>query len=180
MSRPPCCFGEDWLALRKWTVRQRGVGGWGGGLMVFCSLTWGKGGGAWIGAIQFPISSPIQNKVKILRHTQDSQKLTTFIKTISLWRRDNARNVRLYYPYWQYTDLFIFRFVSPLCLRSRLRLYKKVGILPICKVKSNVSSVRLFSLTKGLRFLYQQYMDLFIFRFVSEHCLRSTLRLFHC
>ena len=24
----------------------------------------------------------------------------------------NARNVRLYYPYWQYTDLFIFRFVS--------------------------------------------------------------------
>ena len=23
----------------------------------------------------------------------------------------NARNVRLYYPYWQYTDLFIFRFV---------------------------------------------------------------------
>ena len=29
----------------------------------------------------------------------------------------NARNVRLYYPYWQYTDLFIFRFVSlPLLL----------------------------------------------------------------
>ena len=31
-------------------------------------------------------------------------------------------NVRLYYPYWQYTDLFIFRFVSLLCLRSTLRL----------------------------------------------------------
>ena len=32
-----------------------------------------------------------------------------------LWRRANARNVRLYYLryylYWQYTDLFIFRFV---------------------------------------------------------------------
>ena len=28
---------------------------------------------------------------------------------------------RLYYPYWQYTDLFIFRFVSLLCLRSTLR-----------------------------------------------------------
>ena len=36
--------------------------------------------------------------------------------------RANARNVRLYYPYWQYTDLFIFRFVSLLCLRSTLRL----------------------------------------------------------
>ena len=24
---------------------------------------------------------------------------------------DTNRNVRLYYPYWQYTDLFIFRFV---------------------------------------------------------------------
>ena len=39
------------------------------------------------------------------------------------WRRANARNVRLYYPYWQYTDLFIFRFVSLLYLRSTLRLY---------------------------------------------------------
>ena len=33
-------------------------------------------------------------------------------------------NARLYYPYWRYTDLFIFRFVSLLCLRSTLRLYK--------------------------------------------------------
>ena len=41
---------------------------------------------------------------------------------VSLWRRANARNVRLYYPYWQYTDLFIFRFVYLLCLRSTLRL----------------------------------------------------------
>ena len=35
----------------------------------------------------------------------------------------NARNVRPYYPHWQYTDLFIFQFVSPLCLRSTLRLF---------------------------------------------------------
>ena len=28
-------------------------------------------------------------------------------KSVSLWRRANARNVRLYYPYWRYTDLFI-------------------------------------------------------------------------
>ena len=32
-----------------------------------------------------------------------------YIYIYSLWRRANARNVRLYYPYWQYTDLFIFR-----------------------------------------------------------------------
>ena len=47
--------------------------------------------------------------------------------SVSLWRRANARNVRLYYPYRQYTDLFIFRFifrfVSLLCLRSTLRLF---------------------------------------------------------
>ena len=33
-------------------------------------------------------------------------------ETVSLWRRANARNVRLYYPYWQYTDLCRFRFVK--------------------------------------------------------------------
>ena len=44
-----------------------------------------------------------------------------YLFSVSLWRRANARNVRLYYPYWQYTDLFIFRFVSLLCLRSTLR-----------------------------------------------------------
>ena len=32
----------------------------------------------------------------------------------SLWQRANARNVRLYYPYWQYTNLFIFWFVKPI------------------------------------------------------------------
>ena len=30
--------------------------------------------------------------------------------------------VLAFYPYWQYTDLFIVRFVSLLCLRSTLRL----------------------------------------------------------
>ena len=44
------------------------------------------------------------------------------LRTVSLWRRANARNVRPHYPYWQYTDLFVFRFVSLLCLRSTLRL----------------------------------------------------------
>ena len=35
-------------------------------------------------------------------------------------RRVNARNIRLHYPYLQNTNLVIFRFVSLLCLRSRL------------------------------------------------------------
>ena len=43
--------------------------------------------------------------------------------SVSLWWRANARNFRLYYPYWQYTDHFIFRFLSLLCLRSTLCLY---------------------------------------------------------
>ena len=33
-----------------------------------------------------------------------------YLFSVSLWRRANARNVRLYYLYWQYTNLFIFRF----------------------------------------------------------------------
>ena len=39
-------------------------------------------------------------------------KFTRFFKffSVSLWRRANARNVRLYSPYWHYTNLFIFPF----------------------------------------------------------------------
>ena len=47
---------------------------------------------------------------------------------LTLRRRANARNVRLHYPYWQYTDLFIFRFLYfdlYLCLPSTLRLFNK-------------------------------------------------------
>ena len=50
-------------------------------------------------------------------------------KKIFQKRRSYARNVKLYYPYWQYTDLFIFRSVSPLCLRSTLRLLKKYTLI---------------------------------------------------
>ena len=48
----------------------------------------------------------------------------TGLSTSLFLRNEGARNARnvLYYPYWQYTDLFIFRFVSLLCLRSTLRL----------------------------------------------------------
>ena len=54
--------------------------------------------------------------------TRQLRKQATVSKVlVFLWRRANDRNVRLYYPYWQYTDLFIFPFVSLLCLRSTLR-----------------------------------------------------------
>ena len=49
-----------------------------------------------------------------------NQRTALFLSYVSLWRRANARNVRLYYPYWQYTDHFIFIFLSLLCLRSKL------------------------------------------------------------
>ena len=45
---------------------------------------------------------------------------TTFY--VSLWRRAYAHNVRLRFLYRQYTNLFIFRFVSQHCLRSTLRV----------------------------------------------------------
>ena len=63
-----------------------------------------------------------------------------YLFSVSLWRRANARNVRPYYPYWRYTDLFIFRFVSLLCLRSTLppplekfyiRPCYKTGVTPV-------------------------------------------------
>ena len=44
----------------------------------------------------------------------NNEKAKEVSHPVPLWRRANARNVRLYYPYWQYTDLFIFRFVSHL------------------------------------------------------------------
>ena len=51
-------------------------------------------------------------------------KFTRFFQlfSVSLWRRANTWNVRLYYPYRHYTNFFIFRFVSLLCLRNTLRV----------------------------------------------------------
>ena len=88
-------------------------------------------------------------------------------RVVSLWRRANARNVRPYYPYWQYTDLFIFRFVSLLCLRSTLvSLWRR----------ANARNVRLYYP------YWLLYTDLFIFRFVSSKGLgrsRASPRLFN-
>ena len=54
-------------------------------------------------------------------------KFTRFLNLIyvSLGRRANVRNVRLYYPFWQYINIsiFQFRFVSLHCLRRTLGLF---------------------------------------------------------
>ena len=34
--------------------------------------------------------------------------LVFYFFSVSLWRRTNARSVRLFYSYWQYTDLFMY------------------------------------------------------------------------
>ena len=52
--------------------------------------------------------------------------------------RETIRNVRLYYPYRQYTDLFIFLFVSLLCLCSTLRLCL---LLLLCQVGSSTKTI---------------------------------------
>ena len=65
------------------------------------------------------------NGVGGARDTRKSKYKKGSIGPSSERNRANARNVRLYYyyPYRQYTDLIIFRFVSLLCPRSALRLF---------------------------------------------------------
>ena len=49
--------------------------------------------------------------------------LSSFIlRYKSIYKKVSVLTIRKT-PYWQYTDLFIFRFVSLLCLRSTLRLF---------------------------------------------------------
>ena len=45
---------------------------------------------------------------------------------VSLWRRAYARNVRLYYPYRKYTNLFIFRFQSHASITQKATKHVKV------------------------------------------------------
>ena len=60
---------------------------------------------------------------------------------ISLWRRANARNVRLYYLYWQYTDLFIFRFVSLYSAYAALYVYKDYILVKLRSPDYSVGTV---------------------------------------
>ena len=75
-----------------------------------------------------------------------------------------------------------FRWFNRAYIYIRFSKYEKVGVLPIRIVKSNVSSVGPSSernrKKKLLLFFFRQYTNLFIFRFVSLLCLRSTPRLY--
>ena len=83
----------------------------------------------------------------------------------------NARNVRLYYPYWQYTNFFLFRFCIS-TLPTLAQWITLVSLLFSLWGRANARNVRLY-------YPYWQYTNLFIFRFVSLLCLRRTLRLFN-
>ena len=51
----------------------------------------------------------------------------TALFPVYLWRRANDRNVKLHCPYRQYTNLFIFWFVSLLCPRGTLCLLEQTA-----------------------------------------------------
>ena len=53
--------------------------------------------------------------------------ISFYLFSVSLWRRANARNVRLYYPYWQYTDLFTNNYNRLVCCRYDFP-WRKVGV----------------------------------------------------
>ena len=55
--------------------------------------------------------------------------------------------VILCYPYWQYTDHFIFRFQSLLCLRSTLRLLRYSIISPLVLIFEISQLVRIYNNT---------------------------------
>ena len=85
---------------------------------------------------------------------------TTFY--VSLWRRAYAQNIRFYFLYRQYTNFLI---VS-ICI-STLPTQHTTFYVSLWR-RASPGNVRLY-------FLYRQYINLFIFQFVSQHCLRSTL-----
>ena len=85
---------------------------------------------------------------------------------VSLWRRANARNVRPYYPYWQYTDLFIFRFC--------------ISTLPTQHTTVLLISNLLSSLVLCWVFL-SSYFLITLFRFTGTVCRHDNSHfLFHC
>ena len=85
--------------------------------------------------------TPVLQELKWLPVDRNLVYRENHLFSVSLWRRANARNVRPYYPYWQYTDLFIFRFVSPLCLRSTLRLFRNINDLVIPKFQTSTGQI---------------------------------------
>ena len=87
-----------------------------------------------------------------------------------LWRRANAWNVRLYYPYWQYTDIFIFRFVVYLYLHApkEARLFTKTiyqtlpGVKQTRSIKSAPQRLNVLVFARVLKTLKNKSTLLFL------------------
>ena len=101
---------EPFTSLRRWTLHQP---------EPFTSLNPSPARGP------EPFTSLNPSWLWALYHSDEgpnlSQKLFTF-RTYE-WPKPH-----ILYTYWQYTNLFIFRFVSLLCLRSTLRLVTYISI----------------------------------------------------
>ena len=56
-------------------------------------------------------SGKIESEIALydIAYLNKLESVSLWQKPVALWRRANAQNVRLYYPYRQYTNLFIFR-----------------------------------------------------------------------
>ena len=89
-------------------------------------------------------------------------QVTKFYVSLSRRATQYALNVRLYFQYRPYTNIFIFRYVFQHCLHSTLHfmfLSDEGTTLKTSDFTFNIGS--------------KQYR--FIFRFVFQHCLHSTL-----
>ena len=100
-----------------------------------------------------------------------------YLFSVSLWRRANARNIRLCYPYWQYTVHFIFRFLSPDTqtgsLRRERNIIKLQYVGKYLNTKTYVFSftfwaaIRIFFLSRKESFYPQNFILNFVKQIVS-------------
>ena len=85
----------------------------------------------------------------------------TYDNYIQCWNQHHCTSIKSCLLY----KLFLYSRKIGIKLVTFTDLYSRIGHWPYAQ------NVRLY-------FLYRKYTNLFIFWFVSEHCLRSTLRLF--
>ena len=62
--------------------------------------------------------------------------------TVSVWRTTNARSVRVYYPNWQFTNIFIFCIFTQPAFGSRKKRLQKLRTLPHWNIPHYFSETR--------------------------------------
>ena len=116
-----CCFGEIYLIALKTIAKQ-----W-----IHIPLKYNKSICLSLSLlltssnVEYKYHNHIYSRSLKITYTNVSNWLS-----VSLWRNANALNVRLYYPYWKYTNVFIF--LSLLCPCSTLRLFQFKSCSLIC------------------------------------------------